>query len=99
MTLDGIVSPLGVRPRGFHLGMPLQQIADFLLGLFQEGKLKMSTIEGYKLAIVATLKPWGANVGSDPHLCGLVNSFYTDRPVERNLAPHWALVSGPGCAK
>ena len=51
----------------------------------------MSAIEGYKSAIAATLKPGGANVGSDPHLCVLVNIFYTDRPVERNLVLHWDL--------
>ena len=46
-----------------------QQIADFLLSQFQEGSLKVSTIDGYNSASVATLKPGGRNVGSDPHLC------------------------------
>ena len=69
----------------------VQQLADFLLSLFEEGKLKVSTIEGYKSAISATLKVTGVNFGTDPFLCGLVNSFYTDRPIERNLAPRWDL--------
>ena len=77
-----------------------QQIADFLFkSLFQEGKLKVSTIEGYKSAIAAILKPGGTNVGSDPHLCGLVNSFYTDRLVERNkFSSTLELISSSGCS-
>ena len=51
----------------------------------------MSPIEGYKSAIAVTLKPGGTNVGSDPHLCRLINSFYMKRLVERNLSPHWDL--------
>ena len=86
MTLKG---QLEVTGSPWHVSV--QQLADFLLSLFEEGKLKVSTIEGYKSAISSTLKVRGVNLGTDPFLCGLVNSFYTDRPVERNLAPRWDL--------
>ena len=54
--------------------------------------MKVSMIEGYKSAIAATLKTGGMNVGTDQHLCGLVYSFYTDRPVGSNLALRWDLL-------
>ena len=53
--------------------------------------MKVSTIEGYKSAILATFKTRGQSLDLDPYLCGLVNSFYTNRPVECNLVPHWDL--------
>ena len=64
----------------------IQQIADFLLSLFKEGSLKVSTIEGYKS------DNSGLEVGKDPHLCALVNGFYTERPVQRTVLPKWDLV-------
>ena len=45
-----------------------QQIAEFLHDLFIKGDLRVSTIEGYKLAIVATLKARAMNVGTGPHI-------------------------------
>ena len=62
-------------------GMVLQ------LGALQ-GKSKVCTIEGYKSAIVATLKAKGINVGTNPHICRLINSFYMDRMVETILILH-----------
>ena len=55
------------------------------------GNVKVPTIEGYKSAISATLKSGNMNVGKNPHLCKLIDSFYADRPVERNLTPRWDL--------
>ena len=49
----------------------LQQIAEFLHDLFIKGDLKVHTIEGYKLAIAATLKARGMNVSTEPHISGL----------------------------
>ena len=69
----------------------IQLIADFLLSLFEEGRLKVRTIEGYRAAISASLKLKGRQVGSDPYLSSLVASFYVDRPVERNVVPAWDL--------
>ena len=35
----------------------------------------------------------GVNVGTNPHICVLISSFYTDRSrlVEPNFVPHWDL--------
>ena len=63
----------------------VKQIAEFLNDLFKKGDLIICTIEEYKSAIAATLKARGMNMGTDPYICGLMNSFYTDRPVEVNL--------------
>ena len=71
----------------------VQHIVKFLYDLFQQGNLKVRTIEGYKSAIAATLKARGMNVGTDPHICGLISSFYIDRLVEPNLVPCWDLKS------
>ena len=30
-------------------------------------------------------------MGTDPHICWLINNFYMDRPVEPNLVPPWDL--------
>ena len=74
----------------------VQQVAAFLHNLYQQCKLKVRTIKGYKLAIAATLNATGVNVGTDPHSCGIISSFYTDRPVEPNLVLRWdfAVVQG-----
>ena len=69
----------------------IQLIADFLLHLFEEGKLKVRTIEGYRAAISGSLKLKGLTVGSDPYLSNLIASFYIDRPVEPNWIPQWDL--------
>ena len=69
----------------------MQQIAEFLHNLFQKGHLKVHTIKGYKSAIVATLKARGMSVGTKPHICRLISSFYMDRPVEINLVTYWEL--------
>ena len=50
----------------------MQQIEEFLYVLYQQGNLKMCTIEGYKSAIVVTLKVRSVNVGTDPHIAGLL---------------------------
>ena len=50
--------------------------------------MKVCTIEGYKSAIAAT-QARGMNVGTEPHICGLISSFYTDRQI--NLVPRWDL--------
>ena len=78
-------------PRDLPWHATVQQIAEFLHDLFKKGDLKVCTIEGYKLAIAATLKARGINVGTEPHICGIIISFYTERPVEINLVPYWDL--------
>ena len=47
--------------------------------------MKVRTIKGYKSAIV------GLNVGTFPHICRLISSFYRDTPLEPNLVPCWDL--------
>ena len=53
--------------------------------------MKVCPIEGYKSAIAATIKARGIKVGTDPHICGLVSSFYSDKLVEPNLVPRGKL--------
>ena len=69
----------------------VQQIAEFLHDLFKKGDLKVHMIEGYKSAITATLKARGMNVGTEPHICRLISSFYMDRlaGIKINLVPRW----------
>ena len=89
MILDGSTWCSARRFAPWHA--TVQQIAKFLQDLFKKGELKVRMIEGYKLAIAATLKARGVNVGTEPHICRLISSFYTDRPVEINLVLLWDL--------
>ena len=73
--------------KAFALACNMQQIARFLHDVFKNDVLNVCMIEGYKSAIAATLKARGMNVGTEPHICELISSFYTDSLVPRWL-PH-----------
>ena len=60
------------------MGLPLAHIdtADSRLPAQSLSTREIEGAHGYKSAIARTLKTRGAKVGTDPHLCGLINSFY-----------------------
>ena len=82
----------------------VQTIADFLVHLFQDLKLAVSTIKGYRAMLSNTLKmvKGAPTPGSDPVISELIRSFELARPISRSLAPKWdlsvvlkALTKGP----
>ena len=70
---------------------PLKAIADFLLYLFQDGKLQPGTIDGYRSAIADKLGNSTINVSKDENLTHLLDSFHRDRPKGRRGIPSWNL--------
>ena len=70
---------------------PIPRIADFLLHLFKDKKLKPATIAGYKTAIADGLGSYGYSVATNKDLNRLMTSFHRDRPrVDRHIPP-WDL--------
>ena len=59
---------------------PLKAIADFLLYLFQDRKLRPGTIDGYRSAIADNLGNSPINDSKDENLTRLLDSFHRDRP-------------------
>ena len=70
---------------------PLKAIADFLLYLFQDRKLQLGTIDGYRSAIADKLGNFPINVSKDENLTRLLNIFHTDRPKGQRGIPSWNL--------
>ena len=70
---------------------PLKAIADFLLHLFQDKKLQLGTIDGYRSAIADKLGNSTINVSKDENLTRLLDSFHRDRPKGRRGIPSWKL--------
>ena len=70
---------------------PLKAIADFLLHLFQDGKLQPGIIDGYRSAIADKLGTSPINVSKDENLTRLLDSFHRDRPKGRRGIPSWNL--------
>ena len=69
----------------------IQEIADFLLELFEKGLL-VNTIKGYRSAISSALGLFeGVTVGSHPVISKLMNGFEVQRPVCRSYFPCWDL--------
>ena len=70
----------------------MNNLASYFLFLFEEKKLAVSTIKGYRSMLSNTLKfKGGEKIGSDPFLSELMRSFELDRPVIRSLTPKWDL--------
>ena len=69
----------------------VNEIADFLLHLFQEKNLQPGTIDGYRSAIADKLGSSSLNVGKDENLTRLLDSFHRDRPKGRRGIPSWNL--------
>ena len=70
----------------------MNNFATFFLFLFEEKKLAVSTIKGYRSMLSNTLKfKGGESIGSNPFLSELIHSFELDRPITRSLTPKWDL--------
>ena len=69
----------------------IEQIADFLLSLFQEKHLQPSTIEGYRTAIADKVGNSRTNISKDENLSRLLDSFHRDKPKGRRGVPTWNL--------
>ena len=71
----------------------MANVADFLLFLFKEKNLAISTIKGYRAMLSNTLKfgSHASSLGSDPVISELIRSFELERPVSRSLTPKWNL--------
>lgn len=75
---------------------PLQtsvgELSLFFNYLFEEKKLKVSTISGYRAAISAVHPGWeGVSVGKHKLLSDMMRSFGVTRPPVRKLCPAWNL--------
>ena len=67
----------------------IEQIADFLLSLFQEKHLQPSTIEGYRTAIADKVGNSRINISKEENLTRLLDSFHRDKPKGRRGVPTW----------
>ena len=66
-------------------------MADFLLYLFHEKSLKVSTIKGYRSAIGNVLKFKGTDLTNNQELGMLVQSLELQRPAVPSTVPKWDL--------
>ena len=74
------------------------QVADFLIHLFQDRKLQLRMIDGYRTAIADMVGNDKWNVSKDENLIRLLDSFHRDKPKGRWLIPTWNLPwSLPAC--
>ncbi|CAG2193457.1 unnamed protein product [Mytilus edulis] len=70
----------------------VQQLADFLIHLFEEKGLSPSTIKGYRSAISRTIQlSGGPDFGNNEFISLLVKNFTLERPRQRVLIPSWNL--------
>lgn len=68
----------------------IQQLADFLVFLFEDKKLAPSTIKGYRSAISKTISlSGGQDFSTNDFLSLLVRNFSLERPRQRVLVPQW----------
>ena len=70
----------------------VQQLADFLIFLFEEKKLAISSIQGYRSCISKVFLARGINISHDRDLNMLVRNFAIERPVQHRVAPRWDLM-------
>ena len=68
-----------------------RRLADFFVFLFEEKKLAISTIKGYRSMISHTLAFRSSKVCSDPSISELMRAMELKRPVSRSLTPKWDL--------
>ena len=78
----------GVNP----LEAPLDQVADFLVSLFREGK-QVRTVRNYRSAIASIHLgfPDGTSVGNNPTIGQLLRGMFHTRPPQRRLPPTWSI--------
>ena len=70
---------------------PLKSVADFLMYLFQDGKLQPNTIDGYRSDFAVKLGNTPLNISKDENLTRLLDSFHRDRPKGQRGIPSWNL--------
>ena len=70
---------------------PVKSVADFLMYLFEDRKLQLSTIDGYRSAIADKLGNSPFHIGKDENLTRLLDSFHRDRPKGSRGIPAWNL--------
>ena len=74
------------------LRVSAQQVADFLVFLFEDKGYTPSTIKGYKSAISRTIHlSGGPDLANNEFLSLLVKNFCIERPRQRRLVPAWDL--------
>ncbi|VDI39780.1 Hypothetical predicted protein [Mytilus galloprovincialis] len=84
----GVVSEREIDP----FQVTVQQLADFLVFLFESKGLCPSTIKGYRSAISRTIHiSGGPDFGINEHISLLVRSFSLERPRQKTLVPKWDL--------
>ena len=69
----------------------VKQVSDFFMYLYQDLNRHPSTIDGYRTAIVDTLRPTGQHIAHNPDLHRLLSSFHRDRPKSSRNLPKWNL--------
>ena len=70
----------------------IPDIADFLLFLFSEKKLSISTIKGYRSCLSQVMSARGIDISSNSDLNLLVRSFTVERPLAHREIPRWDLL-------
>ena len=68
-----------------------RRLADFFIFLFEEKKLAISTIKGYRSMISHTLSFSSSKACADPSISELMRALELKRPVSRSLTPKWDL--------
>ena len=70
----------------------IPMVAEFLVHCFQTEKLSVKTVQGYKAALTAKLKPLtGVDLGKSEILSQLIHSFYRSRPPPCRKVLQWDL--------
>ena len=71
---------------------PRERVAEFMDFLFDDRKLEVRTIEGYRAAISGVLGfSNNSDLGSDRYLAALFANYRIERPVKENNFPKWDL--------
>ena len=70
----------------------VQQLADFLIFLFEEKKLAISSIQGYRSCISKVFLARGIDISHDRDLNMLVRNFTIERPVQHREVTRWDLM-------
>ena len=66
-------------------------ISDFFMYLYQDLNRRLSTIDGYRTAIVDTLGPTAQHIAHNADLHRLLSSFHRDHPKSSRNLPKWNL--------
>ena len=70
----------------------VQQLADFLIFLFEEKKLAISSMQGYRSCLSKVFLARGIDISHDRDLNMLVRNFAIERPVQHREVPRWDLM-------